>query len=570
MKNDVSIVLCGEAGQGLKTVESVLTKILKQDGFNVFATKEYMSRVRGGVNTTSIRVSSIPVSAYEKKIDLLIPLNKGRTKHLASRISGETVILGEKENIDEKCEAGECRIVDVPYTAIAEEVGNKIYSNIVAVGAVCGLFQVEQTIIDNYIKKHFSGKDEKIIRENIEAAKKGYVKGKDLLTSGKIKIEVKKDKKVKDQLILNGAEAIGLGAVAGGCNFISAYPMSPSTPVFVFLSQHAKEFGIISEQAEDEISAVNMTLGAWYAGARALANTSGGGFALMVEGLSLAGMLEMPIVFNVAQRPGPATGLPTRTEQGDLNFVLQAGHGEFPRVIFSPGNIEEAFYLTQKAFNIADKYQVPVFVLTDQYLMDSYYNLPELKTEGLKVEHHFIKTNKDYKRYVLNNDGISPRGIPGYGEGLVCADSDEHDEEGHITEDLELRDRIVRKRLKKNEGLTAEALGPELTGSKEYKILVVGWGTTRQAIKEALGKMKRKDIAALHFSQVYPLHPSTLEYLSKAKKVIMIENNATSQFANLIKIQAGFEIKDRINKFDGLPFSVEEIIQSLEEMMGGK
>ncbi|MBU0572945.1 MAG: 2-oxoacid:acceptor oxidoreductase subunit alpha [Candidatus Margulisbacteria bacterium] len=536
MKNDVSIVLCGEAGQGLKTVESVLTAILKQDGYNVFATKEYMSRVRGGVNTTSIRVSSGPVMAYVDKIDLLLSLNPSRTKHLESRTTKETVVIEEQNNM-------------------------------VATGLVCGLFDVELSILNEQVKRHFSAKAEKVVHENLEAAEKGHRKGRELVSSKRIDVDVKKDDKVKGQLLLNGADAVGLGAIAGGCNFISAYPMSPSTGVLVFLSQHARRFGIVTEQAEDEISAMNMALGAWYAGGRALVSTSGGGFALMTEGLSLAGMLELPVVIHLAQRPGPATGLPTRTEQGDLNLVLYAGHGEFPRAIFAPGDIEEAFYLTQNAFNLADKYQVPVFVLTDQYLMDSYYNVAELKTEGLKVEHCFIKTDQDYKRYAPAKNGVSPRGIPGHGEGLICVDSDEHDPEGHITEDLEQRDSLVHKRLKKLDGLIAAALEPELIGGKEYKILVVGWGTTRQMICEALERMGRKDIAFLCFSQVYPLHPKTLQYLNKAQKVIMIENNAASQFAGLIKLQTGFEIKDKINKCNGLAFSVEEIIAGLESII---
>lgn len=534
MKDDVSIVLCGEAGQGLKTIESVLTKILKLDGLNVFATKEYMSRVRGGVNSTSIRVSSHPVSAYVDRIDILVPLSSGRTKHLEARISDSTFVL--------------------------ESAGNNIY----AVGAVCGLFQVDTGIIENYIKKHFAAKSEKIVNDNIEAAKKGYAAGKALLDSGKINIEVKKDKSVSGQLLLNGAEAVGLGAIAGGCNFISAYPMSPSTPVFVFLSQQAKDFGIISEQAEDEISAMNMALGAWYAGARALVSTSGGGFALMAEGLSLAGMLETPVVIHLAQRPGPATGLPTRTAQEDLNLALYAGHGEFPRIIFAPGSIEEAFYLTQKAFNLADKYQVPVFVLTDQYLIDSYYNFTSLDVSGLKVEKHIVKTEAGYKRYALP---YSPRGIPGYGEGFVAVDSDEHDEEGHITEDLFLRSEMADKRLKKLEQLGNEAIEPELVGDLDYKFLVVGWGTTYHIIREALDKMGRKDISFLHYKQIYPLHPSTISYLEEAEKVVIVENNAVSQFADLIKLQTGFEIKERINKYDGLPFSVEEIMDSLEGVL---
>jgi len=531
--SDLSIVLCGEAGQGIQTVERLLTRILKLSGYNVFATKEYMSRVRGGVNSTSIRVSSEPVSAYIDRIDILIPLTEKRTKHLERRISKKTLVL--KENIS---------------------------TNMDAIGAVCGILKIEFKVIEDYIRYYFAKKGEKVISDNIAAAKKGYAYGGSL----KYEIKIKPDKRVVEDLLINGAEAVGLGAIAGGCSFISAYPMSPSTGVLVFLSQHAKEFGIVAEQVEDEISAMNMALGAWYAGARALVSTSGGGFALMEEGLSLAGMLESPVVIHLAQRPGPATGLPTRTEQGDLNMALYSGHGEFPRIIFAPGSIEQAYELTQKAFNLADKYQIPVFVLTDQYLMDSYYNLPSLRSD-LKIEKHIVKTGTGYKRYALTRDGISPRGIPGYGEGLVSADSDEHDELGHITEDLDLRDDMVDKRLKKLEAIEDEAVPPELIGPENYKILVVGWGSTYQMIKEAVAKLGRKDTAFLHFKQVYPLPEDTREYLGKADKVIMIENNATSQFGNLISLYTGFEIEDRILKYDGLPFSVEEITDGIKEII---
>jgi len=567
-KNDLSIVLCGEAGQGLKTVETVLTGILKRDGYNVFATEEYMSRVRGGVNSTSIRVSSDPVSAYVHKIDILIPLDKGRTKHLSSRITKDTVVMGEAANIDEKCEHGTCQIVNIPYSTLAEQAGNKLYTNIVAVSAVCGLLTVDFNVISEYLNKFFSTKGGKIIQENIAAAKSGYAAGKELLDSGKLKVNIGKNKNISSQMILNGADAVAMGAIAGGCNFISAYPMSPSTEVLVFLSEHAREFGIVAEQAEDEISAMNMALGAWYAGARALVSTSGGGFALMVEGLSLAGMLEMPVVIHLAQRPGPATGLPTRTEQGELNFVLRAGHGEFPRAIFAPGNIEEAFYLTQKAFDLADKCQSPVFILTDQYLIDSDYNVPPFDLSKIKVEKQIVQTASGYKRYSLLDKGISPRGVPGFGSGLVGVDSDEHDEEGHITEDLLLRHKMVDKRMKKLELLKNDALEPTLIGSEDYKILLVGWGSTREIIKEAMARMDRKDTSFLHFSQVYPLHPRTFEYLDKAVKVIAIENNATTQFADLIKLITGFEIKDRIHEFNGLPFSAEDIVDSVEEILG--
>jgi len=346
--------------------------------------------------------------------------------------------------------------------------------------------------------------------------------------------------------------------------------MSPSTGVLTFLAQHAREFDVVVEQAEDEIAAINMGLGAWYAGARALVGTSGGGFALMVEGVSLAGMLETPIVVHLAQRPGPATGLPTRTEQGDLELALYAGHGPFPRLILAPGSIEDAFHLTARAFDQADKHQVPAFVLTDQYLMDSYYNFPGLDLKGLKVEDHIVRTGKGYKRYALTPSGVSPRGIPGNGEGLVMVDSDEHDEEGHITEDLALRTRMVDKRMRKAAGILADCIPPELIGSSDYETLLVSWGSTYHAVREALDRLGDPKVAALHFTQVWPIHPDTAGHLERAKRTIAIEGNATGQFARLLRLELGHEVDHRILKYSGLGFSVEDVARGVRAILDGK
>jgi len=310
-----------------------------------------------------------------------------------------------------------------------------------------------------------------------------------------------------------------------------------------------------------------MAIGAWYAGARAMVTTSGGGFALMTEGLSLAGMLESPIVIHLAQRPGPATGLPTRTEQADLELALYAGHGEFPRIIFAPGKIGDGFYLTQKAFNLADKYQVPVFLLTDQYFVDSYYNTAFLDLSDINIEKHIVKTEVDYERYKLTATGISPRGIPGFGQGLVVVDSDEHDQAGHITEDLGLRTKMVNKRLRRFQLLKNEIIPPELVGPESYKNLVVCWGSTYNIVGEAVKNLGRDDVALLHFKQVYPLPSETKDYLHKAEKTIIVEGNATSQFAKLIKLNTEFDIKERILKYNGLSFYVEELTEKLNELL---
>ncbi|MHC4792172.1 MAG: 2-oxoacid:acceptor oxidoreductase subunit alpha, partial [Planctomycetota bacterium] len=534
--DSVSLVLCGEAGQGIQTVEYLLTRIFKLAGYNVFATKEYMSRIRGGANSTEIRVSGQKLSAFVDRIDILVALSKGAIRHVEKRISPQTLILAEKEILGDDFDQAQPMFIDVPFTKIASQIGNRIYSNSVAVGTLAALFKIQLQAVTSYLERFFSAKSPDIVQKNIDAAKEGFNIGAGLINSSEIKIDIVADTGVKDQILLRGAEAVALGAIAGGCNFISAYPMSPSTAVLVFLARHAEDFGIIAEQAEDEIAAMNMAIGAWYAGARAMVTTSGGGFALMTEGLSLAGILESPIVIHLGQRPGPATGLPTRTEQADLELALYAGHGEFPRIILTPGKLEDGFYLTQKAFNLADKYQVPVFILTDQYFLDSYYNINSLDLSDIKVEKYIVETNKDYRRYALTQSGLSPRAIPGLGEGLVAVDSDEHDTEGHITEDLDVRTMMVDKRLKKFELLKDEIIPPELVGPQDYRYLVVCWGSTYNIIDESVKNLGRDDVAFLHFKQVYPLHERAVDYLKRSEKTIIVENNATSQFAKLIKL----------------------------------
>lgn len=555
---DVTCVLCGAAGQGIQTIEMILPYVLKGSGYHVYATKEYMSRVRGGSNSTEIRIASKPVFAHIDRIDILIPLDKGAIPHLGKRISKGTLIIGDKER------AGDISgIIDVPFSRIAKEIGSSLYENIVAVGMLSGMFTIEANLVAKYIEKIFGRKGDEIVGNNIKAFKRGYVLGEDFCKGAKFCINLERDGDVADDLLLNGSEAAGLGAIAGGCNFVSAYPMTPSTGVFTFITQRADDFGIVAEQAEDEIAAMNMQLGAWYAGARAMVTTSGGGFALMTEGVSLAGMIESPAVIYLAQRPGPATGLPTRTEQGDLELALYAGHGEFPRIIYAPGTLEDAFFLSQKAFNMADKYQVPVFIMSDQHLADSVANIPELDLSKIEIDKHFIRTSKEYRRYLITENGISPRGIPGYGEGLVGVDSDEHDEDGHITEDLELRIKMVSKRLGKLDLIKKDIVSPDLIGKDDFKTLVIGWGSTCGAINEALDEIGRDDIAFLYIKQVYPIPEDIAYYIACADRVILVENNETGQFGKLLKLHLGIDVERRILKYNGMPFSVEELVDGI-------
>ena len=567
-RKDISIVLCGAAGQGIQTVEALLTKTLKRTGYNVFATREYMSRVRGGVNSTSIRISSKPVRGFLERIDLLIPLNKEALPHLKERISSETLILGEKQFIETTPEI-ETHTVEIPFTELSNAVGGSIYANIISLGVILCMLKAERTILYELLKENFSSKGQEIVNNNIKAADKGYEIFEDLLNSSQIsqRFEIEKNPEIVNDFILDGTQAIALGAIAGGCNFACFYPMAPSTGIGTFLAQHALEFGMIVDQTEDEISAINKTLGASYAGARSFVSTSGGGFSLMTEGVSLAGMAEIPIVMVVGQRPGPATGMPTRTCQEDIELVLHAGAGWFPRIIFSPGTIEDAFKLTQKAFNLTQKFHVPVFVLTDQYLVDSYYNIHSLDIDSLEIIKNIIRTDKNYERYCFTDSGISPRGIPGYGEGLVDADSHTHDEFGVITEDPQLRIKAVEKRFKKLDLIKKETVPPEFIGNEDFKYLIVSWGSNYYLIKEALERLDRNDIGFLFFKQIYPIHEKVFDYLIKAEIKISIEQNPTGQFAKLLENETHINMNHRILKFSGYVFSVEEIVSRLKKII---
>ena len=569
-KIDISIVLCGAAGQGIQTVETLLTKTLKKSGFNVFATREYMSRVRGGVNSTTIRVSSKAVRAFVDRIDILIPLSEQAVPHLKERISPNTLIIGEKRFIDVIPELVSEKI-EIPFEELSKSIGGKIYANIIALGAIMCLLKADNEILHSLLAENFRSKGQEIIENNIKAANIGYEKAEELLKLNTFtkEFEIEKTPEVMDDYIIDGTQAIGLGAIAGGCNFACFYPMAPSTGIGTFLAQHALEFDMIVDQSEDELSVINKALGASYAGARAFVSTAGGGFSLMSEGISLAGMTELPIVIVVGMRPGPATGMPTRTCQEDIELVLYAGAGFFPKVIFAPGSIEDAFILTQRAFNITQKYHVPVFILPDQYLVDSYYNINSLNINTLEINKNIVKTGSNYERYKFTESGISPRGVPGYGDGLVDADSHTHDESGEISEDPTIRKKSVQKRFKKLGLLRKAAIPPEFIGSEDFKYLVVSWGSNYYLIKEALEILDRDDVGFLFFKQIYPVHKSVFDYLIRAEVKIAIEQNPTGQFAKLLENETHINMNHRILKHSGYTFSVEEIHDRLKKVIEG-
>ncbi len=579
---DYTIKIGGGAGQGIQTIGDTLGLVFSRTGYHVFTHQDYESRVRGGHNFFQVRFADHPVMASRESVDILIALDKESILNYEKELSGHGRIIYDADSLKQKHDGP--LFLEVPFVRLAvEHGGSKLMANTVAIGAVMGMLGMEMDALLVILKDTFAKKGEEVIKQNTAAVMAGH----DYAVKECVQCSFSPALFSKPKMLIAGNDAIGLGAIASGCKFYSAYPMTPSTGIMNYIAGKETDYGIIVEQAEDEIAAINMALGASFAGTRAMTGTSGGGFALMVEGLSLAAMTETPVVIALAQRPGPATGLPTRTEQGELQFALYTAHGEFPRVIFAPGTPEQAFFLTNKAFDLAEKYQIPVIIMTDQYLADSQWTFEEFNTTRLKYTDYRIRGevfNKlsGYKRHAFTDDGVSPLAVPGDAKHVVVTDSDEHDEEGHIIEDAETRVRMIDKRyFKKLPDIINEIAPPLFYGDTEPEIVLVGWGSTYGVMKEAVDFLSVKQkIALLHFSEVYPF-PSPiplpqgegvrgrvkfdyLNVLKNSKFSICIENNATGQFARLMRTETGYEFTSRINRYDGRPFLLEQLIEDIE------
>ncbi len=555
---DFNIVIAGEAGQGLKTVESLLTKTFSRHGYYLFSTKDYMSRIRGGHNFMQLRISDEKVGGPTEGIDLLVALNEESVEIHESELTKNGVMISSRESDSEN-------MVTIDAKGIAKDVNPRAV-NTVFVGAALKVMGLPTSEAEEALKEHFS-KKESVIEDNLTLLTKGYE-----IVEKIFEIE---DLGQKDnRIIIDGNSAVGLGAGLAGVSFYAAYPMSPSTGILAYLAGKQEELGIVVEQAEDEIAAVNMALGGSYSGIRSMTGTSGGGLALMAEGVGLAGITEVPIVIADVQRPGPATGLPTRTGQGDLLFAVNISQDEFPIMVLAPKDQEDAVYQTFRAFNIADKYQIPVIILSDQFLGDSSKTIDRIEISDLKIERHLLDPDQqqgDYKRYKYTEDGISPRAYPGQlndKEQVVLIDSDEHDEFGHIIEDAETRNKMVEKRERKMDKLTDEdLLEAEYLGAENPDYVFVGWGSSYGPIKEARELLAEEyQVGQLAFNDVWPLPKEKITELDQnGAKLIFVESNGSSQFAKLVRAETGIKADYNILKYDGRPFSGNEIKRRFEE-----
>ncbi len=567
MRDSLTIVIGGEAGQGLATVGELSARILTRAGYNFVTFQGYHSRIRGGHNTFALKITPAAIVGPEDGADLVLALNEETDRLDAPRLRPGGLMLSFGP--EAKAPAG-AEVRRIPF----DELASAREMNIVALGVIMAALSLPLAEASAEVEELF--KDKGGAEKPLAALKAGYYWAEKEI-GGRYQVSPAAAGS-PPRLLMTGNETLSLGAAAGGIGFCSFYPMSPATGVSQNLAAWGREAGLIVEQAEDEIAAINMAIGASYAGAGAMTATSGGGFALMGEGVSLAAMLETPILIVVVQRPGPATGLPTRTEQGDLNLVLYSGHGEFPRAILAPATAEECFTLAARGAWLAEESQGPVFILSDQYLADCTRPMKPLDFSRLPpavnpLETHHqnlaaLKPGQEYLRYDPKGpEGRSPRLLPGFSEHLVKVDSDGRAPGGQLAEDLVWRNKMLDRRLKKLDWLKNQVIDPAYYGDEEAGLVLISWGSTLGASLEARQKLasQGRRVGLLHFSQLYPLRPANwLPRLEKAAEVVCLEGNAEGQFAHLIHRESGFRPHRFIGRYDGLPLTADYIIQGLE------
>ncbi len=556
-----TIVIAGAAGEGINTVALFIERILKKYGYEIFSYKNYMSRVRGGYNYSTIVISDELVFATVDKADIFIALNREAFENSKKQMCEGAMLIAMGDLTDGQSEEG--HIIFDKDSLKAESKGKNAFS-MAAVGVILKIFGCEESVFEETANKKWT---DIVNQENLKAVKFGY-------ETTHVQFETPKHVIKKDRILMGGNQAVALGALSAGISFYCAYPMAPSTGIMNYLATYEKEMHIIVEQAEDEIAAVMAAVGASSNGVRAMTGTSGGGFALMVETIGFAAVSETPIVIANVQRPGPATGLPTRTEQADLAFVVSASQGEFSRIVLAPLTVEDAFYVTHRAFNLADKYQVPVVILTDQLLADTTQSIPKFDTSALKIERYLQpEIVSDYKRYDF--DVISGgRKYPGIdSETLIMTDSHVHDVYGHVTEDEQMTIALKGKFLKRTEAIKLELKKPTFYGQEAYETLFIAWGSTYGALREAVDALsiKGEKVAMLVFSDVFPIHQDVLKsYIHTDTEVVNVEGNAMNQFGMLLRMETGVMFKHAINKYDGRPFTGQFIQEAFEVIKYGK
>ncbi len=573
--NFIVIGIGGEAGAGILEAGVLLAKTALRNGLFAFTINDYPSLIKGGHNYTQITVGTNPVTASSARLDVLIALSEETIAMHQGTLNPQAVIIYDSDLFTpQPANNSQWQFCGVPLKSIIKELeGPEIARNTVALGALWAFLNGAIAQFENILRDTFISKGKKIVDLNRHAAKKGF----NHLKKNYPKLaywQPQSKHQTKDYLLLNGNEGLALGALRAGVKFLSIYPMTPVTSLLEFFASQEKNYSLIALEPEDEISAINMAIGASYSGARVLTATSGGGFCLMTEGISLAGMTETPLVVIEGMRGGPSTGLATKTEQADLRFVLHAGHGDFPKVVLAPGDAAECYQEIFRAFNIAEKYQLPVILMTDKYLATSSQAIQLPPSDNWVVEFGPLpqrqSPDQNYARYALSESGVSPRSLPGQNGFVTKVTSDEHDEFGQVNDEPQNRIAMMTKRMKKTSSLAQELPEPALYGPQKAQITLIGWGSTKGVMLEAINRLAQESITAnfLHLLYLKPFPGYTVATaIDQAPLTLVIENNYTAQAAGYIQEMTGRSLPHRLLKFDGTPFVSDEIIAKVKEML---
>ena len=579
MPADFNWAVGGEAGDGIDSTGKIFAQALSRAGRHVFTSKDFASRIRGGYTAYKVRTSVDDVQSVVDRLDVLIALTQRTIDENLDELHDGSVIIydGERSTMAD-VEIPEGMIgLDVPLKRLAEEAGGAIMRNVVALGAACEVSDFPIENLDSALQKRFGSKGQQLVENNKEAARAGqnYVAEEydhdfdyDLETTD------------EDYVLLNGDEAIGMGAIAAGCRFYAGYPITPATDVMEYLTGRIEQYGGHVVQAEDELSAINIALGAARAGARSMTATSGPGIDLMAETFGLVATSETPLVICDVMRSGPSTGMPTKQEQGDLNMTLYGGHGEIPRFVLAPTSVDECFWKTVEAFNLAEKYNTPVYLVSDlaMAVTEQTFSPEAFDMDAVEIERGRVVDDEtigewqnekgQFKPHALTEDGVSPRAFPGTAGGAHMSTGLEHDELGRRTEDTDMRIEQVDKRTRKVEtAKEREDWSPREFGNPESDQLIISWGSNEGALIEAIDMLEADglDVRFLSVPYIFP-RPDLSEEINDADEVVVVECNQTGQFADVLEHDALRRVK-RINKYDGVRFKADELADEIRSAL---
>jgi 2-oxoglutarate ferredoxin oxidoreductase subunit alpha len=573
-----SLKIAGESGMGINSAGELFTKALKNVGYYVFGYREYPSLIEGGNACYQVDISNSPVNSSKKFVEILLCISRESIFEYLNTLGDDGILVHNSVRLILKPEHKEYidkhRIQVIFFDTekiIKENYGTKIMSNMVLLGYAWGLLGLKKSELKEQIEESFKSKPN-YIDVNVKMMGIGMEENSKILIPNVKSFELpeNKSKKVslKNAYVISGNHAISLGAVKAGVRAYYSYPMTPASSILTYMAAISHKTGVLIKQAEDEITAAQMALGSMFMGTRAFTSTSGGGFDLMTETISLSGMSETPLVIVLAQRPGPATGLPTWTGAGDLDLAVYSGHGEFPRCVVAVSDSKDAYEIIQRAFNISEKFQLPVVVLTEKQIAESNYLTEEFYDVASVRSLSEIPTGvSDQKRYDLN-EVIAKRWVPGSSNSYFLSNSDEHNERGDSIEDAETSNSMLEKRMKKLGLLKSTLPDPEFYGDTKAKKILVGWGSVKNSVIDALPD---KGIGYLHYTYLFPTRTEKLENLYRAgKEIYLVENNFTGQLGKLIQQNSEVKFKEKFLKYDGRPFFYEEVVEFISKIMNEK